>query len=265
MTVTVDTPDSKGEDWTMDNSERLRAEVARRAERDAARPQPQADNVTDLVLRIAAKHGVDPTNLRPATDAEMAAKEQEIHRERIERQAEILVSRLPIQYQRAVMPRTAFGLEAMEWLKGYRSGQRGGLVLLGPTGTGKTWVAAALARLLLTEDTVPVTFIAVPDFLEALRPSSRTPGVDPDMMQYALAPLLVLDDLGAEGPLSAWGEEQLWRLANERNHNNRPTIVTSNMTGPEIRERYNDRIVERLFAGSTLITLSGGSLRPMPF
>lgn len=249
----------------MDNSERLRSEVARRAERDAVRAQPIANNVTDLVLRMAAKHGVSPANLRPATDAEMDAKEREIHRERIERQAEILVSRLPSQYQRAELPRTDFGAVAMAWLKRYRAGERGGLVILGPTGTGKTWVAAALARLLLVEDTIPVTFITVPDFLEALRPSSRVPGVDPDMMQYALAPVLALDDLGAEGPLSAWGEEQLLRLAHERNHNGRPTIVTSNMTGPEIRERYNDRIVERLFAGSTLISLSGKSLRPMPF
>jgi DNA replication protein DnaC len=264
MTVTIDTPGSMGEDWTMNDSERLRAEVARRADRAAARPRPNADNVTDLVLAMARKHGVDPSKLRPATDDEMAAKERELHQERIARQADILTRRLPAHYRFAEMPRTDFGVLAMQWLAEHRAGDRKGLVILGPTGTGKTWVMAALARMLLVEDTVPVSFITVADFLEALRPSSRVPGVDPDMMQYAMAPVLALDDLGAE-KMTEWGAEQLHRLAHERNHNNRTTIVTSNLTGQQIRERYDDRTVERLFAGSKLITIAGASLRPMPF
>lgn len=264
MTVTIDTPGGVGDDWRMEDSERLRDEVARRADGEAARPRPNADNVTDLVLAMARKHGVNPAKLRPATDAEMAAKERELHRERIERQAEILVRRLPVQYRNADMPRIPGGELAMRWLIDYRRGNRGGLVILGPTGTGKTWIAAATARLLLVEDTVPVTFTTVADFLEALRPSARVPGVDPDMMQYALAPVLVLDDLGME-KLTEWGEEQLHRLAHERNANNRPTIVTSNLYGPEIRARYDERTVERLFAGSRLITLDGETRRPLPF
>lgn len=264
MTITIDTPGGMGEDWTMDDSERLRAEVARRAERDAARPRPNANNVTDLVLRLAAKHGVDPSRLRPATDEEMAAKERELHQERLAKQAEILLRRLPAQYRNADMPRTDFGLLAMQWLRDYRAGARQPLLINGPTGTGKTWVACALARMLLVEDTLPVTFITASDFLDALRPSARIPGVDPDMMQYALAPVLFLDDLGTE-KLTEWSEEQLHRLAHERSHNGRPTVVTSNLTGEQIRARYDIRIVERLFGGGKLITIAGESRRPMPF
>lgn len=263
MSVTFDTPGSVGDDWSMNDSERLRSEVARRAERDAARPRPVADNVTDLVLALARKHAKDPSTIRPATDEEMATQERKMHRERIERQADILVRRLPAHYRSAEVPRTDFGVLAMQWLIEHRAGDPKGLVILGPTGTGKTWVAAALARQLLVEDTVPVSFTTVADFLEALRPSARVSGVDPDMMQYALAPVLVLDDLGME-KLTEWGEEQLHRLAHERNHNNRTTIVTSNLTGPQIRERYDQRTVERLFSGSKLITIAGASRRPMP-
>jgi DNA replication protein DnaC len=248
----------------MDDSARLRAEVERRS----ARPIPRAP-IQQVVEQIAVRHGVDLDKLRDTerADALLAAKELEARQDRLARQADILLARLPSKYRAATFPRTPFGAKAAEWLADYRARRVTGaparsLVILGGTGTGKTWTACAIARALLIEDTIPVTVVTVEEFLCSLRPASS--GLDVDMLQFTLAPVLVLDDLGMER-LTEWGETQLHRLAHERSHNDRPMIITSNLTGPKIRERYDQRTVERLFAGAELIEIAGETLRPMPF
>lgn len=248
----------------MDDSARLRAEVERRS----ARPVPRAP-IRQVVEEIAQRHGVDLEKLRDTERADelLVAAEREARQARLARQADILLARLPSKYRAATFPRTPFGREAAGWLADYRARRATGaparsLVILGSTGTGKTWTACCIARALLVEDTVPVTVITAAEFLSSLRPAIG--GLDVDMLQYTLAPVLVLDDLGTER-LTEWGEEQLYRLAHERSHNDRPMIITSNLAGPQIRERYDQRTVERLFGGAQLIEIAGETLRPMPF
>ena len=250
----------------MDDSQRLRSEVDRRAAKDAARDAarpvaPVGDAATNLVLNLARKHAKDPTSIRPATDAEMQAKEDQLHRERLARQADILLRRLPLAYRDAEIPRTDFGAQAAKWLRDYVAGKRCNLAILGTTGTGKTWTMCAVARLLLVQQTVPVTVVTAAEFLQSLRPASG--GLDVDMMQFVTAPVLGLDDLGMER-ITEWGTEQLYRLAHERSHNNRPTIITSNLTPAQLQARYDPRTIERLFGGSQLIRIGGGSLRALP-
>jgi DNA replication protein DnaC len=251
----------------MDDSKQLRSEVERRAA-DRAHAQRRA-SLLDTVAAMAQRQGVDMDKFNDPERADrlLAEAERNAHRERIQRQADILLSRLPSKYRNAEVPRTEWGALAMSWLNGFRAERAAGrpgcsLTIFGPTGTGKTWTACALARLLLTEDTLPVMITTSAELLDSLRPA--TGGLDVDLMQYALVPLLVLDDLGSE-KLTEWGEEQLYRLAHERNHNDRPMIITSNLDGPAIRARYNDRLIERLFGGSRLITLPGESRRSIPF
>jgi DNA replication protein DnaC len=218
------------------------------------------------VEAITARHVNDPSRLLDAAadpdavDRSIEEIDRRFHRDRIQRKADILLNRLPVRYRDATLPGDASGAAAHEWLAGYRAGNRNPLVILGTTGSGKTWLACALARELLTRDVVPTLMTTTPDFLAALRPSS---GVDTDMLTYSLVPVLVLDDLGTE-QLTDWGIEQLYRLAHERSHNGRPTIVTSNLSGADIRARYGDRVTERMFGGASLITLAGESRRPLP-
>lgn len=250
----------------MDDSQRLRAEVERRAARelarDAARPvTPAGQAATRLVLDLARKHAKDPGSIRPATDEEMAAKERQLRNERLARQADILLRRLPLAYRDADMPRTEFGADAARWVRDYRAGRRCNLAILGPTGSGKTWTACAVARMLLISDTVPVTVVSASEFLDNLRPAQG--GLDVDMMQFATAPVMVLDDLGTER-LTEWAEEQVDRLAHTRSHNNRPTIITSNLTPAQLKDRYSRRTIERLFGGSQLIKITGATRRQLP-
>lgn len=270
--TTVATPGGDGYGWGVDDSARLRAEVDRRANRQVPRA-PIRDVVAELAARDLARRGQSPDELLarmadPAVgDALIERADREARQDRLARQADILLARLPAMYRNADFPRAGFGQQARTWLADYRADVAAGrsprsLVILGGTGTGKTWTLCAIARALLTEDTVPVTVVTVSELLASLRPAQG--GLDVDLLQYSSAPVLGLDDMGSER-LTEWGTEQLYRLAHERSHNGRPTIVTSNLTGPQIRERYDPRTVERLFGGAQLIEIHGETRRPMPF
>lgn len=260
-----------GYGWSMDDSARLRAEVERRA---AKRAVPLRAPIEQVVADMARRQGMDPALLdmskpenRKRGDQLLADKEAQLVRDRLERQAEILVSRLPAEYQNARFPDEPWVDDVLAWLLTYRNCRKSGavpptLTLMGGLGTGKTWTAAALARILLIEDSVPVTFVTSQQLIDAVKPA--TGGLDVDMMQFELAPVLVLDDFGAER-LTEWAVDQLYRLAHHRSHNGRPCIITTNLDGPDIRKRYNERLIERLFGGSQLVRVTGASRRKLPF
>lgn len=259
-------PASDGYGWTMTDSERLRArlaEVAARRRADQNPPAPLGPLLTDNIAALARRHMTNPERFNFATDEDMDRKEAEIRQEMAERRAEIMLGHLPAKYRAATYPGTDEGQAAWRWARDYRAGKRDNLVILGNLGTGKTWTAAAIARDLLTGDKpVPVSFITVADMLATLR--TARPGLDTDMAQFSLAPVLVLDDLGLEYQTD-WTREQLYRLAHARSHSGRPTIVTSNLTGDEIKSTYEGRTVQRLFGGASLIQIPGESRRTLPF
>jgi DNA replication protein DnaC len=200
----MDTPGGRGYGWSMDDSERLRREIAKRVAKDQdkaagkTKPRPLGKDLAAMALGMAERAGVSPEKLRLATDAEMEAKERETHRERRVRQAEILARRIPELYREARLPANDAGAIAAKWLRDYRDGERRPLAILGPTGTGKTWVALALARLLLLEDTTPVMFITAADLMAALRPSTVAEHQGLELTQFTSTPVLIVDDLGAE-------------------------------------------------------------------
>ncbi len=262
----LDTPRDGGYGWTMDDSERLSQRVARRVAEDAGKarvPKPVGPDITAQVLAMAKRAGVPNAKLRPATDSEMEAKERETHRERLRNQADIMARRIPELYREARLPATPAGAIAAKWLRDFREGRRQPLGILGPTGTGKTWVALALARQLLVEDHVPCMFITASDLMAELRPSTVPEHTGLELAQFVSTPVLIIDDLGAE-KISEWTEEQLYRLANARASHLRPMVITSNLAGPELRKRYGERIIGRLFGGAALIVLDGDDRRQLP-
>ena len=122
-----------------------------------------------------------------------------------------------------------------------------GLLLAGPTGSGKTWQACGLLRVLVRVGVVQSwRFVTAADMYASLRPQ---PGVNSEQLfaEYANTHLLVVDDLGASKN-SEWVEEVNNRLFDARYRNLLPTIVTTNVPPAGMVDRVGMRVVSRLAA-----------------
>ncbi len=109
----------------------------------------------------------------------------------------------------------------------------GWLILAGPSGCGKTHLAAAIANECISQGQ-PAFFISTPDLLDRLRsafsPDSEMP-YDEFFDRVRNAPLLILDDLGAQTSTS-WAKEKLDQLLNHRFNGELPTVIVT-ITPPD--------------------------------
>ena len=147
-----------------------------------------------------------------------------------------------------------------------------GLIFAGNCGSGKTMLAAAIAGELINRveldetrvgmavmlnsdqwDTkkVLIKFTNVVTMLDRLRCSYDK--FDPEgnsraiIGEFETAPLLILDDLGAEKP-TGWSAERLYELINYRYMEALPIIVTTNCTPDELKARLDERLFDRIRA-----------------
>lgn len=119
------------------------------------------------------------------------------------------------------------------------------LVLTGPTGVGKSWAASAAMFELQRLPRVPARrFKYFPALCGALLdPHRRREALDEATKTH----VLVLDDLGVEyvkdgGLIDTFLDEIIWTRESEY----RPTIITTNLTTDQLKQRLPGRLVDRL-------------------
>lgn len=142
-----------------------------------------------------------------------------------------------------------------------------GLWLAGPAGTGKTTVAAAIAR-----DAVrmgwSVRFANAVDIFQSLRDSYDGTGEAKVMARYTAPRLLVIDDLG-KGKPSAWVAEKLYSIVNTRWDAAVPTIVTTQYQEDELARSLTvdgdantaQAILSRLVGSTVRVSFRGADRR----
>jgi DNA replication protein DnaC len=134
---------------------------------------------------------------------------------------------------------------AYEAAKAFAAEPKGWLVLVGPSGCGKTHLAAAIANERISRG-YPAFYITASDLLDHLRaafsPGSEMP-YDEFFEQVRNAPLLVLDDLGAQTG-TPWAKEKLDQLLNHRFNSKLPTVIVLIVPLEELGDRIQTRLAD---------------------
>lgn len=179
---------------------------------------------------------------------------------------------IPFIYRRAVAERP----EISTWLNTLtaeardQQAQRGApvasvgrgpsLLLLGPTGVGKTYEAhGAIRELAVTGVVARWTVTTAADLYAKLRVRH---GVDSEaeFQKYVNATILLVDDWGA-AKVSEFTEDVNFRLINHRYENGLPTLFTSNVLPRELTARLGDRVASRLNEMCQSVVITGPDRR----
>src|SRR3954451_25235249 len=157
------------------------------------------------------------------------------------------------------LDRTLFHkLAAGEWIEAHDN-----LILCGPTGVGKSWLACALGHK-ACRDNHSVLYQRVPKLFADLA-LARGDGRHRRLIRSLISPqLLILDDWGLE-PLDAGARHDLLEILEDR-YGRCSTIVTSQVPLELWHQligdpTYADAILDRLVHNATRIDLTGESLR----
>jgi len=139
-------------------------------------------------------------------------------------------------------------------------------LLVGPTGTGKTWLACALGQSACRQGH-SVRYARLPRLLGEELVRARADGSYGKLLQQlAKTELLILDDWGL-APLGDRERRDLLEIVEDR-VGRRATLVTSQLPVEHWHElvgdaTFGDAILDRLVHHAHRITLTGGSMRRM--
>lgn len=131
--------------------------------------------------------------------------------------------------------------------------------MLGMTGLGKTHLSLAIAKEVI-EKGYNVAYDSIVNYLRMIE-KEHFGRADTDTLQLILnVDLLILDDLGTEFD-SGFYNSCVYNIINTRLNRGVPTIISTNLTLPQLQSKYDDRIVSRLLAMYDYFRFAGNDIR----
>lgn len=133
----------------------------------------------------------------------------------------------------------------------------------GTVGTGKSFLSSCIAKELIEQGKLVIYFSSAQLF-ETLSRSTfdrnseeAASGIYEDIYE---CDLLIIDDLGTE-LTNAFVSSQLFSCLNNRHLRRKSTIITTNLSLEELRDRYSDRIFSRITSNYGMCKLTGRDIR----
>ncbi|MDP9893220.1 DNA replication protein DnaC [Variovorax boronicumulans] len=223
-----------------------------------------------------------PACAAEAEQRRQAREAEELQREKAARAAADLERRLSVsglvgRFARATfdaytaeLPAQAAALQACrQFAEAFNADAGGGLWLIGPPGTGKTHLGSAIVSHVIHHHLRTASIHGVHQVMQMLRESfgrkegsgwSEPETTDELLHRLGTQPLLVLDEIGVSRD-SEWQREQLFAIVDERYRLERPTVVISNLTVPELKGVLGERVYDRLREGARVLPMSWPSHR----
>ncbi len=138
------------------------------------------------------------------------------------------------------------------------------LLLLGNTGVGKTFLANCIARDLLNRGytVIYLTAFRLFDILEKHKFNKEEDGsAASNQFEYILdCDLLIIDDLGTEMN-NSFTNSQLYLIINERLLKQKSTLISTNLSLPNINSTYGERIFSRIVSSFSVQRIVGKDIR----
>ena len=135
------------------------------------------------------------------------------------------------------------------------------LLLMGKSGLGKTFLLRAIGHEVASRGYLPL-YVTAYRMFDSLRRAyfENSQDAAAPLMD---APLLLIDDLGTEPLMNNITVTQFFVLINERQLAGRHTVISTNLSMSELRDRYTERVTSRFLdeTGCTRLTFVGGDVR----
>lgn len=137
------------------------------------------------------------------------------------------------------------------------------LFFYGTVGTGKSFLSCCVAKELMDRGHSVIYFGATGLFDLLSGVAFHTQNRDERQNAYSdlyQCDLLIIDDLGTE-LTNQFTSSQLFSLLNERHLGKKSTLISTNFTLAQLRDRYSDRIFSRITSNFEVCRLAGEDIR----